>query len=206
LSDLDLLFLPSSIEFIVKMNIPTQKSSILLLALCLYSHAITYDHNATLSDGYYTLYWSLSTDKIFFKTETKCTGWVGLGISEQGYMAPNSDVVLLFILPNTNGTLLDCFTLKHKQPPLDTSLVDEKGKRGTNDWHLTYAREVNGISTFEFYRYLDTNDSFDHVIDPSAKTNVIWSYNLDTKPTQNEKGYKFQQHDDMHNIILVLKE
>jgi hypothetical protein len=118
-------------------------------------------------------------------------------------MAPDSDVVLMFNEKN-NATLFDCWTIKHKQPPQDMELTDEKGRKGTVDWNLTYGKEISGVTTFEFNRKLNTTDPFDRVIDPTAKTQVIWSYNIDTKPQKTDSGYQFQQHDDMNNIELVL--
>jgi hypothetical protein len=181
-------------------------SLVILVGALASCFAISYDNKVALANDY-TLYWALSNDTIYFKTETKATGWVGIGISEKGYMAPKSDVAVLFIAPKGNGTVFDAWTLAHAQPPFDTDLKDNTGKKGTNDWLLTSANEVGGLSTFEFNRKLNTGDSFDRIIDPTAQTKLIWAYNLDSKPYKDFWGYwKFNEHDNMDSTTIVFKK
>ncbi|KAL9970134.1 hypothetical protein ACROYT_G022461 [Oculina patagonica] len=133
----------------------------------------------SFNNGNYNMSWMFnsSMDTLHFLVEVRTTGWIGFGIARQ---APNAmvdyDVAVGGVLTDGTGYLKDYWTIGRQQPQLDSQ----------QDWVLTYSREENGVTTLQFYRQRDTNDSVNDIaIQPGMPPFVVWAYHftLDVEPS-----------------------
>jgi len=131
--------------------------------------------------------WTISEDKkyIHFTLETKSKGWVGLGFSPTGKMAPGSDIIMCYIDSKGVTSITDRYANARLEPELDTNLG------GSSDVEGGIASQMNDKIIYQFSRKIKPDDRLDHEIFLEGYTNVIWAYGR----TQVEKvGDKLDQH------------
>jgi len=133
--------------------------------------------NSVKLDTNYTLLWTLTNRNktVNFALDCKTKGWVGLGFSLHGKMAPSSDFFMTYIDTKGKVHYSDRYSLKKEEPKTDEELG------GTNDFRLVSAKEENGRYLIEFSRDVVTKDRFDVPILLEGNTNVIWAYSF-SKP------------------------
>eukprot|EP01080_Neovahlkampfia_damariscottae_P009850 gene9850-2173_t len=133
--------------------------------------------NSVKLDENYTLLWKLSNQNktVNFAIDCKTTGWVGVGFSLHGKMAPSSDFFMAYIDTKGKVHASDRYSLSRVEPKTDVELG------GTEDFKLVSGREENGRYLFEFSRDAVTKDRFDIPIQLEGHTNLIWAYS-DKKP------------------------
>ena len=127
-----------------------------------------YDYNGTFGEGLIIIYWKVEGDTIRMALQGKTTGWVSIGI---GYSTAMSDSDMIFGWVENDGTVkvVDAYSIGPTGPhPADTD------QGGTNDILSFGGREINGITTIEFIRKLDTKDEKDNPIPINGTLKIIW--------------------------------
>ena len=94
-------------------------------------------HNSVQLDTNYTLLWTLTNknQSVNFAIDCKTTGWVGVGFSLHGKMAPSSDFFIAYIDSKGKIHASDRYSFSRSEPQTDEELG------GTNDFKLIRARE-----------------------------------------------------------------
>lgn len=91
-----------------------------------------YGHSTVLSDGIYTLSWTISGDTVWFGIQATTTGWVALGIDPETVMK-GADMVFGWVGGGI-ATVLDQYATGMFGPhPDDTSLCGHGGRTRWND-------------------------------------------------------------------------
>jgi len=149
-------------------------------------------------DGKYVFDWSINEvdQSIQVSLDVETIGWIGLGISTQGYMA-NSDVIMCYYSNTSNkGICVDGWSDSRNAPPSDVSL-------GGSDNLLSVTGSVtDGRTNISFSRKLNTGDSKDLSIEKGKEMNVIFSYRNNGNP-DTENG-NFLQHSRFASKKIVL--
>lgn len=72
----------------------------------------------------YRLHWTVDKlrAELRFAVNVSTNGWVGFGISAKGKMAPDSDVVMMYVDRNGAGHISDRYTFERAQPVTDKEL------------------------------------------------------------------------------------
>ncbi|EDO37845.1 predicted protein [Nematostella vectensis] len=131
----------------------------------------------------YKLYWKVDVarKRIYLGVEAQTTGWVALGFANKIGQMDGYDVGMGYVLNDATAELQDCHTTGYRTPPVDT----------TQSLVLGNFSEVNGTTTLQYFRPLDTNDQQDIAI-KEGPMHVVWAYsdadNVNQKHTR--KGYK----------------
>jgi len=118
--------------------------------------------HAKLDDNY-DLHWAFNDSHITFEVIVKTTGYVGLGISDNGRMYP-ADVVLGWV-KDGKVQVSDRHTVARSPPMTDLS----------QDWHLVSGEETGGYTRICVARLIDTCDVDDKTI-KEGTTRVIYAY------------------------------
>lgn len=120
-------------------------------------------------------------DTLHFTVEVKATGWIAFGFSTKFPMGMMGYDVAIGTVKNGVGTLEDYKTDGQKKPDIDAK----------QDWKLTYSSENDGITKFQFYRKLNTNDEMDVVIQKGMPIYIVWAYSAtsDTLLGHSSRGY-----------------
>jgi hypothetical protein len=166
----------------------------LSLVIILLSLVSSYD---VWKDGQYLVTWNLnpSDSTITFDLDVGVTGWVGLGFSQDGYMA-NSDMIMSYIDNAGQAQVSDRWASGRSTPDLDTSL------NGTSDLTLLSGSLVNGRTKLSFKRKLDTGDKNDFAIKQGASVNVIFAIRDKGNPA-TDNG-QFNPHTRFASTKLIL--
>jgi hypothetical protein len=146
-----------------------------------------YDHNATFSDGDYKLYWSVNNSEIYIAMVGKTTGWVSLGI-DPVTMMEGADMIFGWVNNTGHVEVIDAYATGPTGPhPPDTDPI----LGGTADITVFNGTEINGETTIEFKRSLETGDSYDKSLPLSEEVTIIWAIGAsDTFGEQHTKrGY-----------------
>jgi len=146
-----------------------------------------YSFNGSFGGGLVEVHWKVEGDDINIAMVGKTTGWVSIGI---GYSTAMKDSDMIFGWVRTDGTVqvVDTYSTGPNGPhPPDT----EQG--GTNDITSFGGKEVNGITTIEFVRKLDTGDTKDNPIPRNGTVKILWavggSDSLDSMHDRSKAGY-----------------
>ncbi len=132
--------------------------------------------------GDWEINWRTDDQYIYAGIKVKTIGWIGLGIKPDSKME-NADIILGFV-KDGQTTIYDMFSTGREGPhPLDTQLG------GTDDILEFGGDELDGYTTIEFKRALNTGDTYDKPL--SAGVNkIIWSYGAADDSTQHaEEGH-----------------
>ncbi|MCK5772387.1 MAG: hypothetical protein KAH57_01230, partial [Thermoplasmata archaeon] len=127
-----------------------------------------YDFNGSFGEGLITIYWKVEGDSFRMAIQGKTTGWVSIGI---GYSTAMADSDMIFGWVEDDGTVkvIDAYSTGPTGPhPADTD------QGGTNDILSFGGREINGVTTIEFVRKLDTGDDMDNPIPKNGTVKIIW--------------------------------
>jgi len=129
-----------------------------------------YPTSTTYNDGAYILCWRVQKDAVYFAMQAKITGWVAVGFNPEKGML-HADIVMGWVGADGKAHAQDDFSTGEMGPhPEDT------GQGGKNSILAFGGKEEKGTTTIEFSRKLDTGDTYDQVLDPSAVTKIIWAY------------------------------
>jgi hypothetical protein len=125
--------------------------------------------------GDYEINWASDEEYIYIGLKVRTTGWVAVG-TQPGATMKDADMVLGFV-NDGKATVYDLYSTGDFGPhPPDTELG------GTDDIIEFGGKEMDGYTTIEFKRLLDTGDKYDRPF--SVGTNqIIWSYGSDDQPT-----------------------
>eukprot|EP01088_Endostelium_zonatum_P011575 TRINITY_DN25723_c0_g1_i1.p1 TRINITY_DN25723_c0_g1~~TRINITY_DN25723_c0_g1_i1.p1 ORF type:complete len:550 (+),score=106.64 TRINITY_DN25723_c0_g1_i1:65-1714(+) len=138
---------------------------VFIAALCCSADLSAYPNNQTLAQGY-NVYWRTDSTMIYLGLQVQTMGWIGLGLGEvtSGSM-PGSDMVI--IEPNGSSfTVTDRYATEFATPDIDDC---------TQDWVFVSGQQVNGTTTVEIKRLLQTNDNQDRAIIPGL-TRVVYAW------------------------------
>ena len=127
-----------------------------------------YDHSTVLSEGIYTLSWTIAGDTVWFGIQATTTGWVALGLDPQ--IGMNGADMLFGWVSGGKTTVLDQYSTGMFGPhPDDTSLG------GTMDILSSAGSEQAGTTTIELSRKLVTGDAHDKPVPTSGTLKLIWA-------------------------------
>jgi len=132
----------------------------------------------------YKLYWSMDASYIYFKVSASSTGWMALGLSgapkmDSNKMPPGNDIAMGFRNPLVPGCETGCIN-DYSTVVYDVPILDPVG----NAEIVSFTEDdINGISTMEWKRLLDTGDSAnDRVITPNTDFYVLYAIQASSKP------------------------
>ncbi|CAH3168922.1 unnamed protein product [Pocillopora meandrina] len=136
-----------------------------------------------LQNGNYKVSWiyNSSMDTLHFTIEVRATGWIAFGFSTKFPVGMMGYDVAIGTVKNGVGTLEDYKTNGQIKPDIDAK----------QDWKLTYSSENDGITKFQFYRKLNTNDEMDVVIQKGMPIYIVWAYSAtsDTLVGHSSRGH-----------------
>jgi len=137
-----------------------------LFLSCVYGLSRQYP-NTTTFNSQYTIFWAIEGDEIALALQVHTIGWVGFGIAEptSGSMR-GGDIVTASVVDGV-ATVVDRHATQHALPDVDDC----------QSWVLVAGSEddVQGITTIEMRRKLDTQDTQDRPILPGY-TKVLWAF------------------------------
>jgi hypothetical protein len=121
-------------------------------------------------DGFYKFTYSIDekAGTFTFTLDVGTKGWVGIGISPNGYM-PESDVIMCYVDSNGKAVVVDAYAKARSLPDLDTTLGT------TNDITNISGSFNNNRTVISFTRRLDTGDKFDIPIKKDDTIRMIFS-------------------------------
>eukprot|EP00475_Leptophrys_vorax_P029026 TRINITY_DN4232_c0_g1_i7.p1 TRINITY_DN4232_c0_g1~~TRINITY_DN4232_c0_g1_i7.p1 ORF type:complete len:617 (+),score=18.32 TRINITY_DN4232_c0_g1_i7:188-2038(+) len=136
----------------------------------------SYENSALLDPGNFELYWSVNStaETIHFAARARTSGWLAIGISEQGAMI-GSDAMVGWV---ADGTVFatDRFIFNKSADGSGVAIDAQQ------DWHLVGGQEGADQSTgdtwttIHVWRKLDTGDCNDRKIgSPGKDTLVVWA-------------------------------
>jgi hypothetical protein len=146
---------------------------------------VKWSADGVITDGEYTgtgtfddyeIHWTSDGNYVYIGMKAKTSGWLAVG-TQPGTTMKDADMVMGFV-SDGKATVYDLYSTGDYGPhPQDTELG------GTNDILEFGGKEVDGYTTIEFKRLLDTGDKYDR---PYSKgTNeIIWSYGSDDQSTK----------------------
>ncbi len=118
--------------------------------------------------GDYQIHWRSDEQHIYVGMRAKTEGFVAMAI-QPGSRMKNADMVFGFV-KDGETTIYDLFSTGDFGPhPPDTELG------GTDDILEFGGTEVDGYTTVEFKRALNTGDEYDNEVSPGSNK-IIWSY------------------------------
>jgi hypothetical protein len=128
-----------------------------------------YEFQGTFGDGVVELYWKVIEDSIYVAMVGKTTGWISIGIDYTTAMK-DSDMIFGWVEDDGTAKVADTYSTGPIGPhPLDTD------QGGTDDILDFGGKEINGITTIEFVRKLDTGDDKDNSIPKEGTLKIIWA-------------------------------
>jgi hypothetical protein len=138
-----------------------------------------------------SLYWNLTSTRLYMAIRAKTTGWVGVGFGETKSMV-NSDIIMGWISSSGGKRLYNYYATSNAKPtsynPENTVLVD--------------GEEADSETTLEFYRTWTKgkNPDYGRDIDPFKTTNLLWAYSTSDGLAFDEFG----KHQKAGAISLIL--
>jgi DOMON domain len=146
---------------------------------------VKWSADGVITDGEYTgagtfddyeIHWTSDGNHVYIGMKAKTSGWLAVG-TQPGTTMKDADMVMGFV-SDGKATVYDLYSTGDYGPhPQDTELG------GTNDILEFGGKEVDGYTTIEFKRLLDTGDKYDRPF--SKGTNeIIWSYGSDDQSTK----------------------
>ncbi|KAL6067867.1 hypothetical protein QOT17_008552 [Balamuthia mandrillaris] len=147
---------------------------------------------STTASTDYKLYWNIVGENIELAVEVTTVGWVGLGIATQPNMlsgGAGSDIMLGWVAEGecSDGCLFD-YWVKEREGIAQPLILDEDlpENAGTQSAMLFAALEVDGVTTLEWTRALDTGETgADRPINSDEPVWVIFASNLLADPSDS---------------------
>ncbi len=129
-----------------------------------------YMHNISFVDGNFQIFWSGNGNEIIIGMRAKSTGWLAIGI-DPVLLMQDADMVFGWVTDSGEVEIIDAFSTGPTGPhPPDSELG------GTSDIIQFNGTEVDGTTTIEFKRLLNTGDSYDKPIPLTGDIKIIWAY------------------------------
>ncbi len=146
-----------------------------------------YEFNGTFGNGLLIIHWRVVDGSIRIALVGRTTGWVSIGIDYSTAMA-DSDMIIGWVTSDGTVHVVDAFSTGPTGPhPADVDLG------GTNDITSFGGKEINGITTVEFIRELDTGDTKDRPIPVNGTVKIIWAIgstdSFNDPHTNTKRGY-----------------
>ncbi|MCU0799167.1 MAG: hypothetical protein MUC62_05790 [Candidatus Thermoplasmatota archaeon] len=142
-----------------------------------------YDDDVSFGEGSFVVYWTVNGTNITMAMVGRAEGYVSIGFEPTRYM---KDADMIFGWVDANGVMVtDAYCTGDFGPhPIDTDLG------GSYDILMFNGTQVNGITTIEFVRKLDTGDSYDKPIPAEGSVNILWAISDkdDPESTHTERG------------------
>jgi hypothetical protein len=132
----------------------------------------SYTNNKVLVSNVYNLFWNVTSDSLIAEIQVKTIGWFGFGISPTGGM-DGSDLIVTWINSNGKTNFTDRHIVGRKV------LIDSE-----QNWFLLKSQKLNGYTTIQFKRLINSCDVQDMII-PNGTVKVIISWN-DALPADGE--------------------
>ena len=144
--------------------------------------------------GFFTFEWEIvNNERIKITLDVMATGWVGFGISKNGFMR-NSDVVIGYLDSNKKAVVEDRFSSNYLEPQLDISnkgnndIADVSGSYTNKRLRITFSKPLIAPNK-------DDNGN-DYSIIKGYLTPVIFAY--------KDGESVLSQHTDMSSHRLIL--
>jgi len=126
------------------------------------------EYSGNIREGKYLISWWSDTQYVYIGIRVETSGWVAVGI-QPGSKMKDADMVFGFV-EDGRVEIYDLFSTGDFGPhPADTELG------GTDDILEFGGSEVEGFTTIEFKRALDTGDEFDIPLSQGVNR-IIWAY------------------------------
>ena len=126
------------------------------------------EYSGNMQEGKYLISWWSDTQYVYIGIRVETSGWVAVGI-QPGSKMKDADMVFGFV-EDGRVEIYDLFSTGDFGPhPADTELG------GTDDILEFGGSEVDGFTTIEFKRALDTGDEFDIPLSQGVNR-IIWAY------------------------------
>jgi len=133
------------------------------------------EYRSNKSFGDYELWWSGDDQFVYIGMKAKTSGWVAVGFDPESMMK-NADIVQGYV-QDGKLSIADMYSSNQFGPhPPDTQ------QGGTDDILISGGKSVNGYTTVEFKRKLDTGDKYDKPLH-SGTNKIIWAYGSDPQFT-----------------------
>jgi hypothetical protein len=145
------------------------------------------EYNGNIHNGDYSLNWWHDEQYIYIGIRAQASGWVAVGFQPQP-LHRETDTVIGFV-ENGKTTVLDMYSTGDLGPCItDTELG------GSDDIIEFGGSEVDGYTTIEFKRRLDTGDEYDGKLVPGINE-IIWAYATLDDPRQKHFEHGFDEID-----------
>jgi len=142
-----------------------------LMMIPVFSNASSEKYSGSFSaEQIFLVTWEGDQEQIHFTIQAKTPGWVAIGFNPTIQMK-NADMIMAYydsVLKQ--GFIRDCYSIGENGPhPEDVTLGGE-----TNIESFSIS-ENNGATVVDFTRTLNTQDTYDVVIDPNKELKLIWA-------------------------------
>jgi len=129
-----------------------------------------YIHNISFADGNFQIFWSENGSEIILGMKAKSTGWLAIGI-DPVLLMQDADMLFGWVTDSDDVEITDAFSTGPTGPhPPDIELG------GTSDIIEYNGSELDGTTTIELKRLLNTGDSYDKPIPLTGDVKIIWAY------------------------------
>ena len=129
-----------------------------------------YDVENNISDNF-VVYVSIVNQFAYFGLIGKTDGWISIGFEpeSENTAMKGADIILGWVSENQSTYIVDAYADDVYDHKSDTELG------GTFDIIAWNGKEVNGITTIEFVRLLNTTDQYDKAIPEGGTMFVMWA-------------------------------
>ncbi|MFC1846119.1 DOMON domain-containing protein [Chloroflexota bacterium] len=140
-----------------------------------------YTKNKTYDD--FSMHWKSDKEFIYIAMKAKTNGWVAISL-QPGQKMKDADMVFGLVIDG-EAMVYDHFSTGNFGPH---SADSELG--GIDDISEFAGEEVDGFTTIEFKRKLDTGDKYDHSFSEGVNK-IIWAWGTEDKQSlkHSQRGY-----------------
>ena len=128
-----------------------------------------YDRNATWGNGTVVLHWSLVDDQAYLAVQAETEGSIILSLSPERGLE-GGDNLVVWATEDGIGEVRDCFCIDRSGLP-----VSDLDRGGSSDVQEVDGSLVDGTTTVELRRALDTGDAYDRPLPPGGSLYVSWA-------------------------------
>jgi len=150
----------------------------------------SYTNNKYLVQNTFNLFWNVTNDSLIAEIQVKTVGWLAFGISPTGGM-DQADVIVAWI--DSNGKTN--FTDRHIRGK--NVLIDS-----VQNWFLIASKKLNGFTTIQFKRLINTCDDNDMII-PSGTVKLIVAWNNALPPVGGDISYHGPNNRSPVRLLLL---
>jgi len=143
-----------------------------------------YDYNSSFAGGDFIIYWTISSNEIYFGMVGNALGYLSIGFEPTKFMK-DADMVVGWVFPNSTVSVIDAYCTGNFGPhPPDVDLG------GTTDLLEFNGSENLSSTTIEFRRLLFSGDQYDADLSTTGDISIIWaiSNSDDFDASHSERG------------------